>query len=137
MSNYRKNFIEGKHYKIDSKSGCWIWLQSLNTKGYATTSIKSIAKLASRIFYKLHCGKIKRGLVIDHLCRNPKCVNPKHLEVVTYAENTRRGDLTKLTPEDVVEIRKAKGRTQQEMAISFGVSQSEISRIINHKHYIL
>lgn len=36
-------------------------------------------------------GPIPDGLVIDHLCRNPQCVNPMHLEPVTPEENTRRG----------------------------------------------
>lgn len=31
------------------------------------------------------------GMQIDHLCRNHDCVNPEHLEVVTQAENMRRG----------------------------------------------
>jgi hypothetical protein len=30
---------------------------------------------------------------LDHLCRNPKCVNPNHLEVVTRSENLRRSPL--------------------------------------------
>lgn len=32
-----------------------------------------------------------QGLVTDHLCRNPRCVNPKHLEAVTQKENLLRG----------------------------------------------
>ena len=38
-----------------------------------------------------YCGKVKDGLVIDHLCRHTSCVNPSHLEAVTPGENTLRG----------------------------------------------
>lgn len=30
--------------------------------------------------------------VVDHLCRNPCCVNPAHLEAVSNVENVMRGD---------------------------------------------
>ncbi|MCH8951094.1 MAG: 50S ribosomal protein L10 [Proteobacteria bacterium] len=33
------------------------------------------------------------GLVIDHLCRNPACENPSHMEPVTNHENILRGEL--------------------------------------------
>jgi hypothetical protein len=41
--------------------------------------------------YELLVGPIPAGLVIDHLCRVPSCMNPAHLEPVTNAENIRRG----------------------------------------------
>lgn len=36
-------------------------------------------------------GEIEAGLEIDHLCRNRRCVNPRHLEAVPHRENVLRG----------------------------------------------
>lgn len=44
-----------------------------------------------RLTYQHFIGPIPEGLELDHLCRDPKCVNPHHLEAVTHRENTLRG----------------------------------------------
>lgn len=36
-------------------------------------------------------GPVPKKRVLDHLCRNPPCCNPDHLEPVTYRENLVRG----------------------------------------------
>lgn len=46
--------------------------------------------LAHREIYSQQVGPIPGGLEIDHLCRNRRCVNVDHLEVVTHTENMRR-----------------------------------------------
>ena len=47
--------------------------------------------LAHRLAYEHWRGLIPPALVLDHLCRNPSCVNPNHLEAVPQIENLRRG----------------------------------------------
>jgi len=72
-------------------NGCWIWQNGRNVKGYGTMGVGQKHKLAHRVSYEVVNGKIPDGLVMDHLCRNPSCVNPAHLEAVTSRENALRG----------------------------------------------
>jgi len=52
---------------------------------------KQKIRCAHRIIYELRVGKIPDGYEIDHLCRNPLCINSNHLEAVTHRENVLRG----------------------------------------------
>lgn len=70
---------------------CWEWTGARYLKGYGYFLIQGKQQRAHRFSYELHAGPIPGGLVIDHLCRNKRCVNPAHLEVVTNKENVLRG----------------------------------------------
>ena len=76
--------------------GCWIWQGNVQRKGYGTISEggqgtrKSF--LVHRLAYTLLKGPIPMDMTLDHLCRNHRCVNPDHLEVVTHKVNILRGD---------------------------------------------
>ena len=52
----------------------------------------TIFKYAHRLAYENIAGPIPYGLTLDHLCRNPTCVNPWHLEAVSQRENVLRGN---------------------------------------------
>jgi hypothetical protein len=47
---------------------------------------------AHRYAYEERHGAIPPGMTLDHLCRNPSCVNPDHLEAVTHRTNVLRGN---------------------------------------------
>lgn len=74
-----------------TESGCWLWTGSCNNYGYGKILNRNKSLAAHRLAYELFIGPIPKGLVIDHLCRVPCCVNPDHLEPVTNRENILRG----------------------------------------------
>ena len=80
--------------KVQKTEECWLWTAS-TIRGYGqlhlTTQPKKRMILAHRFAYELLVGPIPEGLELDHLCRQPLCVNPAHLEPVMHGENVRRG----------------------------------------------
>lgn len=68
---------------VISPNGCWEWQGAKDYCGYGICKSMLGTQRVHRISYTLLCGKIKSGLVIDHLCRNTSCLNPQHLEAVT------------------------------------------------------
>ena len=71
--------------------GCWIWTGSIDRDGYGYLSHGGKSTTgAHRVLYEMHNGPIPEGLTIDHLCEIRPCVNPEHLEAVTFDENQRR-----------------------------------------------
>lgn len=71
---------------------CWLWLGGKDPAGYGLFYLRpgSYTK-AHRWSYEDVRADIPKGLAIDHLCRNPGCVNPWHLEPVSHRENNLRG----------------------------------------------
>jgi hypothetical protein len=73
------------------ENGCWPWLAYRTPLGYGGVDWKGKPDKAHRVVYQILAAPIPGGLVLDHLCRNPSCVNPEHLEPVTDRENILRG----------------------------------------------
>ena len=72
-------------------SGCWEWQAWRDPRGYGRFWLRRRLEAAYRLSYEDFEGPIPDGLEIDHLCRNPSCVRPGHLEAVSGRVNKLRG----------------------------------------------
>lgn len=77
--------------RVNKTDTCWIWTGALSS-GYGTLNVNGKTEYAHRASVRMSGREIPDGMYIDHLCRNPPCVNPDHLEVVTPRENVLRGE---------------------------------------------
>lgn len=76
--------------KVDFEHECWVWAGTLRKDGYGVFWDRKLVR-AHRWSYQAEVGPILEGLVLDHLCRISRCVNPHHLEAVTDRINVLRG----------------------------------------------
>lgn len=78
--------------KVIKSNYCWLWIGARTTKGYGHLRIGKKMYYPHRLSFFIKYGDIDPNLTLDHLCRNPICVNPEHLEEVNIKENTLRGN---------------------------------------------
>lgn len=85
LKRIRNNDIERffSNIKEITANGCWIWGNSLDSRGYG----RMYPHMAHRWSYKTFIGNIGDELVVHHTCYTPPCVNPSHLEPATHYEN--------------------------------------------------
>jgi len=107
--------------KVEKEEKCWIFKGGLNAKkpkGYGVAYYKGNRILAHRLSYQLYIGDIPNGMYVLHNCPNGDnraCVNPDHLWLGTYKDNSidamKKGRLTKVwgrkkTQEEIDKIQK-------------------------------
>lgn len=83
-------------YVKAAPNGCLEWTSKISSNGYGWFHVarrggKNVQSLAHRYAWEQARGPIPAGMTIDHLCRNRRCVNVSHMEMVSGRINTLRG----------------------------------------------
>jgi hypothetical protein len=121
---------------------CKEWIKSKDKNGYGKTQINNVAFKAHVLACVISNNFVRpKNLYVRHLCGNRSCVEGEHLKFGTQEENLKdaifHGTLkTKVSTEQVVELRKlyvAGGITQKELGKIYGISEGQVSGIINKK----
>ena len=69
---------------VEKRAGsCWYWLGYKCKKGHGMFRPGNKTLWAHRYAYELSVGLIPPGIHLHHVCGNPSCVRPDHLQPVT------------------------------------------------------
>jgi hypothetical protein len=72
------------------ENGCWVFTGTTVRGGYGQIRYHGKTYYVHRVIHEALIGPIPDGFQVDHLCFNPPCCNPAHLEAVTRDENMAR-----------------------------------------------
>lgn len=128
--DYIKAFF--KRVKINPNNQCWEWSGIKTSAGYGMhrLSSKPLEQIyAHRFSHEFFKGQIPKGMHTDHLCRNRKCVNPKHLEVVTPSQNTKRGIAPELLRKQMQSLTHEERSTLARVA---GIESGKLKQALTH-----
>lgn len=129
-----KSVVDRFWSKTIVSDGCWLW-SGAQARGRARLCIRrGFMAAASRVSWTIANGPVPDGMHVLHSCDNGMCVRPDHLHLGDHATNMaemsyrRRVNTTKLTPEQVVEIRArlSAGESGAALAREYGVVKSTI-----------
>jgi hypothetical protein len=141
---------------VSDPDGCWPWIGSRFSSGYGSLfshidprTGNNRLVYAHRVSWELANGrKIPDGMSVLHSCDNPPCVRPDHLRVGTKADNAadreargrwgpRTGERNPNRTLDepqvrqiIVELQRLPRRSQASIAAQFGITQSQVSKIM-------
>lgn len=69
---------------------CFLFEGPVNFGGYGRIKVDGRMVVVHRVIYQLTRGGLSAKRQLDHLCGNPRCCNPSHLESVLPREHVRR-----------------------------------------------
>lgn len=144
---------------VSDSTQCWEWKAHTLKSGYGWMHVgNKKSNFSHRVSALLHglIDTLDSKLHVLHRCDNPKCCNPRHLFIGTNADNVadrvskgrtkhtpmygEANGMVKLSEKDTQTIRtlySEGGNSQSKLANLYGITQPQISRIVNGKRWRL
>ncbi len=73
--------------KVWQTAGCWGWQGNTTHDGYGKVAVGGGEVLVHRLMYRWLVGPIPEDLELGHLCANPGCVHPRHVQPMSHRDN--------------------------------------------------
>lgn len=74
---------------VGKEDDCWLWTAATGGGGYGKIHTRGRYLQAHRVAWELTSGMIPEGANVLHGCDQPLCVNPTHLSLGSFKDNTR------------------------------------------------
>lgn len=97
ISAHNNEAFDSRVVRTEGEDACWVWTGRTEEYSRAVmyqANVDNVGKgktvKAYRYSYVRYVGEIPEGWTIDHLCNNPNCTKPEHLDPCPWAENESR-----------------------------------------------
>jgi hypothetical protein len=133
---------------MSQNSECEITTARPDDSGYGVVWFEGRLEKHHRVVFFQHTGEWPE--VVMHSCDNPSCINPKHLSAGTHKLNAAdrklkwrngridgqrngRAKITDEQSEEIIELYRISGLTQRQIGDMYGLSNAQISKIVNRQ----
>lgn len=88
LKRYAPAFLSQLCPHLDD-DGCLCWLGKLGRGGHGLFDMDGRSIGAHRFAYQFVGCALPDTLVLHHVCENPRCVNPEHLQALTPSQHAK------------------------------------------------